>query len=658
MADGVLLPVMQFLDADGDPISGGKVHFYEAGTSTPKDTYQEESLVTPHANPVVLDSAGMAEIWLDGLYKMNVLTSADVQVPGYPIDDISWAPAVTSDTAITEWVSPADVPTYISATSFTVPDDKRTTYQVGRRIKATVTAGTVYCLITAVSFAASVTTVTVSGGSLDSGLSVVDVGILSATNPSIPKITLEVKDATSSIHAVSAQQINKKSLTHDTDETASKAVSEDFSADTGWTKDAGWTISGGKANAAAGSASDLTHDTLGLDINSAIYRLTYTISSWTAGELTPKIGSSAATTRAIVSNQTFTEDIIAPSSGQPFGVVFSKDASFDGSIDDVSVEPISDVFTGTLAPAITIHTAGMEVSLLVNNSNGGTAPTLDMGGGADTIKRPGGHALEIEDIKAGEIHKFISDSTDWILQNPYEPEIGIMADARNLVIIPNSGTPLTQIDIDADAIILEALNGKIKKVTSVDLTIDATTQGANGLGVKASLDNNSWYYIYVISDGTTLAGLLDTSSTAPILPSGYHYKALLGAVKTDGSAQIIGFEQRGKDFISTSVINIADGSLTTNTWTAVDVSLIFPPIAKKIIATWGGSTGDAGLSHRSDGQGGHYSRAADAGGTEDYGILTTARANHDTKEIWFDGTNIYYWVANAASTLDAIGGSY
>jgi len=216
MADGALFypPRAQFLDANGDPVSGGKAYFYEPGTSTPKDVYQDEALTTPHANPVILSTLGAAEIWMDGLYKMNLLTSDDVQVPGYPVDNVSSAPAATADTEASEWLSPADVPTYLSATQFTVPNDKRTTYQEGRRLKCTVTAGTVYCLVTNVSFAASTTTVTVSGGSLDSGLSVVDVGILTATNPSIPKVALEVEDATSLIHAVSAQQISSGELTY------------------------------------------------------------------------------------------------------------------------------------------------------------------------------------------------------------------------------------------------------------------------------------------------------------------------------------------------------------------------------------------------------------------------------------------------------------
>ena len=52
------------------------------------------------------------------------------------------------------------VPTYVSATSFTLSGDQTLTYTVGRRLKFTVTAGTVYGRILSSVFGA-LTTVTV-----------------------------------------------------------------------------------------------------------------------------------------------------------------------------------------------------------------------------------------------------------------------------------------------------------------------------------------------------------------------------------------------------------------------------------------------------------------------------------------------------------------
>lgn len=85
-----LLPVPKayFTEADGTPLEGGKVEFFEAGTSTPKDTFTDFGGLTANANPVILDSNGEADIWLgDGRYKVVLKTSADVT--RWTVDDVS-----------------------------------------------------------------------------------------------------------------------------------------------------------------------------------------------------------------------------------------------------------------------------------------------------------------------------------------------------------------------------------------------------------------------------------------------------------------------------------------------------------------------------------------------------------------------------------------
>lgn len=75
-------PKFQAFDANGDPLAGGKVYTYDAGTTTPRATYTDQSGGTPNANPVILDAAGTAHIWLDGeAYKFVVTDSADVAAP-------------------------------------------------------------------------------------------------------------------------------------------------------------------------------------------------------------------------------------------------------------------------------------------------------------------------------------------------------------------------------------------------------------------------------------------------------------------------------------------------------------------------------------------------------------------------------------------------
>jgi hypothetical protein len=54
----------QYFDANGNPVAGGQLFTYQAGTSTPQATYSN-SAGTPNANPVILDAGGFASVWLD-----------------------------------------------------------------------------------------------------------------------------------------------------------------------------------------------------------------------------------------------------------------------------------------------------------------------------------------------------------------------------------------------------------------------------------------------------------------------------------------------------------------------------------------------------------------------------------------------------------------
>lgn len=183
-------------DANGAPLSGGKLFFYAAGTSTAAATYTGEDGATPQANPIILNASGLpaSPIWLQGgtAYKLVVKDANDVTLR--TIDDISGVNDPAGVTAATEWTAYTGTPTYISATSFSVTGDQTGTFQVLRRVKTTNTGGTVYSSISASSYNAGtgLTTVTVTNdsGTLDSGLSAVAYGLLSPTNPSIPETTI------------------------------------------------------------------------------------------------------------------------------------------------------------------------------------------------------------------------------------------------------------------------------------------------------------------------------------------------------------------------------------------------------------------------------------------------------------------------------------
>jgi len=181
----------QFVDANGAPYSGAKLFTYVAGSSTKQTTYQDSGAITANSNPIVCDSAGRVPypIWgTTGVsYKLVLAPSTDTDPPTSPIFTIDNVTGINDTTvSIDQWVS-GPTPTYVSATSFTLAGDQTGTFQVGRRVKTTNSGGTVYSTITASAYAA-LTTITVvnDSGSLDSGLSAVSYGLLSATNASMP----------------------------------------------------------------------------------------------------------------------------------------------------------------------------------------------------------------------------------------------------------------------------------------------------------------------------------------------------------------------------------------------------------------------------------------------------------------------------------------
>jgi microcystin-dependent protein len=182
-------PKPQFFDSNGNPLTGGFLYFYTAGSSTPQNTYTTSIGNTSNDNPIELNSRGECDnqIWFteDASYKAVLKTAADVEI--WSSDNL----VGINDTSIAqdEWVG-GTTPTYISATSFSVTGDQSSTYHVGRRIKSTNTGGTIYSTISVVAYT-TVTTVTVvnDSGTLDSGLSAVSYGLQSATNPSSPLLT-------------------------------------------------------------------------------------------------------------------------------------------------------------------------------------------------------------------------------------------------------------------------------------------------------------------------------------------------------------------------------------------------------------------------------------------------------------------------------------
>lgn len=74
------VPLQTFFDVNGNPLSGGKVFTYLAGTTTPAATYVDAGGITLNSNPIILNAAGQANIWIlnSTAYKFVVQSSSGV----------------------------------------------------------------------------------------------------------------------------------------------------------------------------------------------------------------------------------------------------------------------------------------------------------------------------------------------------------------------------------------------------------------------------------------------------------------------------------------------------------------------------------------------------------------------------------------------------
>jgi len=196
MASYVISPIGndQFLDANGNPLVGGKLFTYLTDSSTKVAVFKDNEGLTSHTNPIVLNASGRppSPIFLVGgaSYKFVLASPTDTDPPTSPI--YTWNDIATIDPAVIiaeQWVS-GTVPSFVAVNQFSVAGDQTATYHIGRRVKLQTTLGFFYGIITASSFA-SVTTVTIliDSSALDATLFQLWYGILTAAGSSVPNMS-------------------------------------------------------------------------------------------------------------------------------------------------------------------------------------------------------------------------------------------------------------------------------------------------------------------------------------------------------------------------------------------------------------------------------------------------------------------------------------
>jgi hypothetical protein len=243
--------------------------------------------------------------------------------------------------------------------------------------------------------------------------------------------------------------------------------------------------------------------------------------------------------------------------------------------------------SGTLAitsfGAATDLQAGTVIDVTLSISGG----TLTLTHNATSLYIPGGLNLTLADKDVLRLQKTSDSNAYWKVVGGVKADgtplvstsASIIGGSKNLVITNNSATPNSQVDIDADEIILKNASGIAYLASSVNLTANIAASGANGLDTGAEV-GGTWYYLWVIYNGTTVASLISASSTAPTMPSGYTYKALLGAIYNDVSGNFIKMRQIDRlAFITRTTITT---SIPGTTYSSLSLSAVVPPNAKSV----------------------------------------------------------------------------
>ena len=193
----------------------------------------------------------------------------------------------------------------------------------------------------------------------------------------------------------------------------------------------------------------------------------------------------------------------------------------------ITLSPDGNIFASGVTTSTTFSGSGANLTNLPAANITGTLPAIS--------------AANLTNIPAANITGTLPAIDGSNLTGVASPNIGATETQgyQNLKIrtTANNSTVIT-----CDSVLLANTSGVLVKVDSVNVTLDATGTGLNGLDT-GSLAAQKFYYIWIINNGSTTGAIASLSSTSPTLPSGYTYKARVGGVATNigsGSDLLLG----------------------------------------------------------------------------------------------------------------------
>ena len=142
---------------------------------------------------------------------------------------------------------------------------------------------------------------------------------------------------------------------------------------------------------------------------------------------------------------------------------------------------------------------------------------------------------------------------------------------ENLIVTTPSTSTVT---VFADKVVVRNALGQAAVLDNVNITLNLAAGGLNGLDTGAEAASTG-YFVWVIWNGTTKAGILSASSATPTMPVGYTHKGLVGAVFNNSAGNLVVTDQRGR-FVSIAAETVLSlGSATAVT--GVSLAAAIPP---------------------------------------------------------------------------------
>jgi len=293
------------------------------------------------------------------------------------------------------------------------------------------------------------------------------------------------------------------------------------------------------------------------------------------------------------------EGLVEPADALPGAYAYGTDSSSSATAWALTFDPAptslaQGLIVRCVAPVANTGALTLQVKDGAGNNVGGAVAVQKVDSGGIMAALAGG------EIRAGvpiELMYVTTSGGRWLLLTEPGPVIG--SGSVGLVVKNNGGAPNTVMDISADELVVRNSRGDGRVLTSVSVSANIATSGANGLDTGAAA-NDTWYYLWVIWNAGTTAALLSTSSTSPTMPAGYTHKALVGAVRRNGSSAFVSTLIVGREcYQAPAVIFTAKAAVGGATYEALggaDLTAFqaaVPPIAKGATGVLGSSDGAA-----------------------------------------------------------------